>query len=85
MVYEILQETPIADIQGEKAEGGFFIEKVTPELADAFVRLMKILENNDELKILAPSIIREIHYRLLLSRFGTKIRSWEWSGVKHKR
>ncbi|MGE5458069.1 MAG: helix-turn-helix domain-containing protein [Methanococcaceae archaeon] len=82
MVYEILQETPIADIQGEKAEGGFFIEKVTPELADAFVRLMKILENNDELKILAPSIIREIHYRLLLSRFGTKIRQLGVVGSK---
>ena len=74
VVYEILQETHPADIQSENSEGGFYVEKATAELAGAFARLMKTLENKDDLKVLAPSIIREIHYRLMSSRFGLKIR-----------
>jgi AraC-like DNA-binding protein len=73
VVYEILQETHSAEIQNEKPEGSFFVEKVTVELADAFARLMRILENKNDLKVLAPSIIREIHYRLMSSRYGAKI------------
>jgi len=85
MVYEILQETPSAEIQREKAEGGFFVEKVTAELADAFARLMKALENKNDLNVLAPSIIREIHYRLMSSRYGMKIRQLGVAGSKTQR
>jgi AraC-like DNA-binding protein len=85
VVYEILQETPSAEIQNEKAEGGFFVEKVTAELADAFARLMRTLENKNDLKVLAPSIIREIHYRLMSSRFGAKIRQLGVVGSKAQR
>ncbi len=85
VVYEILQETPSAELQNEKAEGGFFVERVTAELADAFARLMKTLENKNDLKVLAPSIIREIHYRLMSSRFGIKIRQLGVVGSKTQR
>ena len=85
VVYEILQETHFAEIQNEKTEGGFFVDKVTAELADAFTRLMRMLENEDDLKILAPSIVREIHYRLMLSRFGAKIRQLGMVGSKTQR
>ena len=85
VVYEILQETPSAEIQNEKAEGGIFVEKVTAELADAFARLMGTLENKNDLKVLAPSIIREIHYRLMISRFGAKIRQLGVVGSKTQR
>jgi transcriptional regulator GlxA family with amidase domain len=84
-VYEILQETHSAEIQNKNTEGGFFVEKVTAELADAFTRLMRTLENKNDLKVLAPSIIREIHYRLMLSRFGIKIRQLGVVGSKTQR
>jgi len=58
---------------------------VTAELADAFTRLMRTLENKNDLKVLAPSIIREIHYRLMLSRFGIKIRQLGVVGSKTQR
>jgi AraC-like DNA-binding protein len=85
VVYEILQETPSAELQNEKAEGGFFVERVTAELADAFSRLMRTLENKNDLKALAPSIVREIHYRLMSSRFGVKIRQLGVVGSKTQR
>ena len=85
VVYEILQETHSTPIQNENTEGGFFVEKVTVELADTFYRLMKTLENKNDLKVLAPSIIREIHYRLMSSRFGVKIRQLGVVGSKTQR
>jgi AraC-like DNA-binding protein len=85
IVYEILQETSPSAIPQEEAGGGFFVEKVTPELAEAFSRLMKTLENPNEVKVLAPAIVREIHFRLMSSRFGSKIRQLGVVGSKTQR
>jgi len=84
VVYEILQETSPAT-PGEEAEGGFYVEKVTPELAEAFIRLLNAQDDKNDLKVLAPSIVREIHYRLMSSRFGAKIRQLGMVGSKTQR
>jgi len=75
VVYEILQEKNGFTNRDENTEGGFFVEKVTPDLTDTFSRLMRVLNDNDkdELKILSKSIIKEIHFRLMLSKYGTRI------------
>ena len=85
VVYEILQETSPIELQTEEPGGGFFVEKVTVELAEAFARLLKTLENKNDVKVLAPSIIREIHYRLMSSRYGAKIRHLGVVGSKTQR
>ena len=85
VVYEILQETSPSDLQTAEPGGGFFVEKVTVELAEAFARLLKTLENKRDVKVLAPSIIKEIHYRLMNSRYGTKIRQLGVVGSKTQR
>jgi transcriptional regulator GlxA family with amidase domain len=43
------------------------------------------LEKKDERKILAPSIVREIHFRLMHSRFGSKIRQLGVVGSRTER
>jgi AraC-like DNA-binding protein len=85
IVYEILHESSTMEIQEEDFAGGFYVEKVTADLGDAFTRLMKALENKDDLKVLAPSIVREIHYRLMHSRYGSKIRQLGVVGSKTQR
>jgi len=85
VVYEILQETSGGESHKEGEAGGLFVEKVTPELADAFARLMNTLERKSDVKVLAPSIIREIHYRLMSSRFGAKVRQLGVVGSKTQR
>ncbi len=82
VVYDILQETSPAEVQNDQPGGGFFVEKVTVELAGAFARLMKTLENKNDLKVLAPSIVREIHYHLMSSRYGMKVRQLGVVGSK---
>ncbi len=46
---------------------------------------MKTLENKNDLKVLAPSIVREIHYLLMSSRYGRKIRQLGVVGSKTQR
>jgi len=82
VVYDILQETSPTEVQNDQPGGGFFVEKVTVELAGAFARLMKTLENKNDLKVLAPSIVREIHYHLMSSRYGMKVRQLGVVGSK---
>jgi AraC-like DNA-binding protein len=85
IVYEILHESNILELKEDGTDGGFFVEQVTPELADAFARLLRSMENKNDLKILAPSIVREIHYRLMNSRYGMKIRQLGVAGSKSQR
>ena len=85
IVYEILHDSPAMEVHDEETEGGFYVEKVTEDLADAFARLLKSLEDKNDLKVLTPSIVREIHYRLMNSRYGMKIRQLGVVGSKSQR
>jgi AraC-like DNA-binding protein len=82
VVYEILQSTSTGGMQKAEPGSAFHVEKVSPELADAFVRLLKAVGDPDDLKILVPYIVREIHYRLMGSRFGAIIRQLGVVGSK---
>ena len=85
LIYHILHESTVSQIREEDSAGGFYVEKVTADLAGAFARLLRSLENTNELKILAPSIVQEIHYRLMSSRYGTKIRQLGVVGSRSQR
>jgi AraC-like DNA-binding protein len=82
IIYEILHEAALRDLPKEPADGGFLVERMTEELTDAFIRLLGSLPNDTDRKILAPSIIREIHYRLLTSNYSGKIRQLGMVGSK---
>jgi AraC-like DNA-binding protein len=50
---------------------GLALDKVTPELSDAFIRLLRLLDTPKDIPTLAPLAEREILYRLLaLDRSG---------------
>jgi AraC-like DNA-binding protein len=82
IIYEILHEASLRDVPNKSSEGGFFVEQMTEELTDSFIRLMRSLENDIDRQILAPSIVREIHYRLLTSHYSSKIRQLGVVGSK---
>jgi AraC-like DNA-binding protein len=44
------------------------------DLLDAFLRLSKLFDAPDQIHIMAPMIIREIHYRLLIGPFGDHLK-----------
>ncbi len=55
-------------------EPGLFLSDTTPELLDAIVRLLRLLDRPDEIAVLAPLAEREILYRLLVGEQGHRLR-----------
>lgn len=53
---------------------GLFLSDTTPELLDAIIRLLRLLERPDEIGVLAPLAEREILYRLLMGEQGHRLR-----------
>lgn len=53
---------------------GVAIGQVSAELNDAFVRLLTLLNTPDDIAILAPLVIQEIFYRLLMSPQGDRLK-----------
>lgn len=63
-------------IETKKAGGKVKAMDVSPidaDLLDAVVRLVKLLDTPDEMKLFSPPIIREIIYRLLRGRQGERL------------
>ena len=59
---------------GELYESGFSVAPVTPELLDAWLRMMRLMERPDEIAALAPAYEREILFRVLQGPHGWMLR-----------
>lgn len=53
---------------------GMTVSKLTPDLEDAALRLLRLLERPEEITVLLPLIEQEILYRLLIGPHGAKLR-----------
>jgi AraC-like DNA-binding protein len=51
------------------------------DLSDAFLRLVKLLDSEQDCRVLGPLVTREIHYRLLLSPCGAALRAGVAAGT----
>jgi AraC-like DNA-binding protein len=66
----LLLETPALPPQ----YGGLVVSDATPELLDPVVRLLRIADRPDDVRVLAPGIRREILWRLLTGEQGALVR-----------
>ncbi|MFC4309698.1 AraC family transcriptional regulator N-terminal domain-containing protein [Steroidobacter flavus] len=53
---------------------GLYVARTGPQLLDAVVRLTRLLEQPRDAAILAPLVLREIHYRVLTGELGHRLR-----------
>ena len=65
-------EAPPVSVTKERL--GIAVGEVSQPLRDAFVRLIDLLENPQDIPVLAPLIKQEISYRLLASEQGARLR-----------
>ena len=61
---------------------GACVAKVDFGVLDAFLRLVELLEKPEQISVLAPMLIREIHYRLLIGPQGECLRMVNTSGTQ---
>ena len=61
------------------------IEQTDAEVADAALRLMRLVERPAALPVLQAQLVREMHYWLLAGRHGQAIRQLGWPGSGARR
>ncbi len=64
---------------------GLFVSTVDAPLLDCAMRLTRLLDTPQDIPILAPMIIREIYYRLLIGEQGEAVRQIATSGSNMQR
>lgn len=73
----MLSELPRAAIEQE-GKGAFSVAPVTPDLLDAWVRMMRLMRSPSDIAALAPAYEREILYRVLQGPMGWMLRDIAW-------
>jgi len=67
------------------ARRAIFVGKQDDVMADAFLRLMRCAQSELDARVLAPSVIREITYRLLCGPYGNAVRDLGVAGSQTQR
>jgi AraC-like DNA-binding protein len=73
IIANLLAELP-KPLGGQLFDSGFSVAPVTPDLLDAWLRMMRLLERPDEIAALAPAYEREILFRVLQGPQGWMLR-----------
>jgi AraC-like DNA-binding protein len=68
----VLEQAPSS--VGRTLGRGFSVATVTPELLDAWVRMLRLVDRPDDIPVLAPAYEREILYRVLQGPQGWLLR-----------
>ncbi|EGR2217021.1 AraC family transcriptional regulator [Vibrio parahaemolyticus] len=72
-ISQLIIDSELAFTQSKEAQKGITVGELSESLLGAFVRLAELLDEGQNIKILAPIIKREIFYRLLMSEQGTRL------------
>jgi AraC-like DNA-binding protein len=81
----ITSQTILSTSKKEKSVRGLFVSTVDAPLLDCALRLTKLLDTPQDIPMLAPMIIREIYYRLLMGEQGEPVRQIATSGSNMQR
>jgi AraC-like DNA-binding protein len=74
MISQLMAETDLPSPRLVRAGPGMVTGEVTLPLLTAFQRLIELLDEPKDIPVLAPILQREIHYRLLVSEQGERLR-----------
>ncbi|MDV6250487.1 AraC family transcriptional regulator [Vibrio sp. EA2] len=72
-ISQLIVDSELSFNNSREAEKGIAVGELSNSLQDAFIRLMALLDEPDDIKILAPVIKREIFYRLLMTEQGARL------------
>ena len=82
LITQLAAEIPPSSRLGNGAYKGMAVAQVDPDVLNAFLRLVELLEKPEQIPVLAPIIIREIHYRLLIGPQGERLRMVNTNGTQ---
>ncbi len=82
---DIIAQTNLGIDHKDNSVRGWFISDAEPSLIDCATRLTRLLGTPQDIPFLAPMIIREIYYRLLVGEQAEAVRQIATSGSKMQR
>lgn len=83
LISQLAASTPAAPVPDGGIDGkSVYVNEVEPEILSAFLRLAELLEKPAQIPVLAPLIVREIHYRLLMGPCGNMLRQLNTLGTQ---
>lgn len=85
LLSELLLQMEYLAVANRKAECGLFIGQVDPQMGDSLLRLLALLQQPDDIPVLAESLVREMHYRMLRSNYGKEIAQISLKGTPTQR
>lgn len=85
LVASVMIDSGIESKKSDASVKAINVNAINDDLLDAVVRLVRLLENPNDAKILAPLIIKEIIYRLLQGGQGTRLSHLMTSAKENQR
>ncbi|MHA3054538.1 AraC family transcriptional regulator [Acinetobacter sp. ANC 4633] len=74
LLAQIMLEAQISFQPSRRERKGVAVGTLTPDMLSAFIRLINLLNTPQDIAVLAPLIIKEIFYRLLISPQGERLK-----------
>ncbi len=84
-LYEIIAQIQPGTDKKENSVRGLFVSDADAPLIDCAIRLTRLLDTPQDIPFLAPMIIREIYYRLLMGEQSEAVRQIATSGSNMQR
>jgi AraC-like DNA-binding protein len=82
---EMVAQMNFGSAKRENSVRGLFLSQADATLLECLFRLTKLLDTPQDIPILAPMLIREIYYRLLMGEQGEAVRQIATSGSSMQR
>lgn len=79
-VSQLMVDSNLPQPRPQQSSRGMATGRLTPQLLNAFVRLINLMGDEKDIPILAPVIQREIIYRLLVGDLGERLRQIATAG-----
>lgn len=73
-ILEVLRELPKENNKKKNTERGLFVSQMKQPLLDAIARLVQLLDNPEDVPIMAPLIKKEIIYRIITEENGERLK-----------
>jgi len=74
VIAQLVNEIADAPIRSAPSALGLAVDRMTDELREAVLRLARLVDAPQDIPVLAPMAIRELHYRLLTGPMGARLR-----------
>jgi len=75
----------VVSVPKQNADCGMYVAELSGNMLDSLLRLVRLLDEPQDLSILAPAALREVYYRVLTGELGHQLRDIaEGSGQIHR-